>query len=189
MSVSDVSFIALDQGPGAFTSLRVLIATVNAFGFNNTIPLIGIDGLDALAEETVRSDQMVGKSNFSHIITLLNAYNNDVYVGMYQITKKNNDYSLESVTPNTYKKIDTLLEELKNDTFKQLIFTGNGAELHQELIKKELKEKAVLSKPLLQTCSALQIGEMAFKLWKKQKKISYKIQPLYLKSLLYSARK
>ena len=50
---SDLQFIAIDQGPGAFTSLRVTITFVNALAFAQKIPLIGIDGLDALAYETV----------------------------------------------------------------------------------------------------------------------------------------
>ena len=58
----DLQFIAVDQGPGAFTSLRVIISTINALAFKATpslergevsVPLlVGIDGLDALAYET-----------------------------------------------------------------------------------------------------------------------------------------
>ena len=52
LTLCDINFICADQGPGAFTSLRVTIATINGISFAQHIPLIGIDGLDALAQET-----------------------------------------------------------------------------------------------------------------------------------------
>ena len=43
IELSDISFIALDQGPGAFTSLRVTLTTANALSFAKKIPLIGYE--------------------------------------------------------------------------------------------------------------------------------------------------
>ena len=79
LKISDLDFICADQGPGAFTSLRVTIATINGISFASKIPLIGIDGLDALNQETL-SDVMLKKQGVPEIlIVLLNAYNNEVY--------------------------------------------------------------------------------------------------------------
>lgn len=51
ITINDLDFIALDQGPGAFTSLRATIASCNGLSFASNVPLIGIDGLDALSRE------------------------------------------------------------------------------------------------------------------------------------------
>src|SRR5471030_2525471 len=44
---SDLSFVAVNQGPGPFTTLRVVIASVNGLSYATKIPLVGIDALDA----------------------------------------------------------------------------------------------------------------------------------------------
>ena len=62
----DIKFICTDQGPGAFTSLRVTVSTINGLAFANQIPAVGIDGLDALSLETITLRQPVRRS-FSEI--------------------------------------------------------------------------------------------------------------------------
>src|SRR3989338_1529451 len=47
----DIQFLAVNQGPAPFTTLRALIATVNGISFATHKPLIGIDGLAAFAHE------------------------------------------------------------------------------------------------------------------------------------------
>jgi len=71
----DLNFIAVNQGPGPFTTLRVVIASVNGLAYGAKIPLVGIDGLDALLLE--HSDPA-----YPHTIALLNAFTNDVYFGI-----------------------------------------------------------------------------------------------------------
>src|SRR5579862_7433876 len=61
VTLDDLSFIAIDQGPGAFTSLRVSIATVNGIAYAHKIPLIGVHGLDALCHQTAKT--LVNKTN------------------------------------------------------------------------------------------------------------------------------
>src|SRR5437868_6376175 len=45
---AQVAFMAVNQGPGPFTTLRVIISSVNGLSFATQKPLIGVDGLDAL---------------------------------------------------------------------------------------------------------------------------------------------
>src|SRR5687767_3976293 len=51
LTLKDLSFIGASQGPGPFTTLRVVIATVNGISFSTGIPLIGVDGLDTFLDE------------------------------------------------------------------------------------------------------------------------------------------
>ncbi len=51
LQLSDLDFIAANAGPGPFTTLRTILATVNGLGYAVSIPLIGIDGLDAMLDE------------------------------------------------------------------------------------------------------------------------------------------
>ncbi|HET6584360.1 MAG TPA: tRNA (adenosine(37)-N6)-threonylcarbamoyltransferase complex dimerization subunit type 1 TsaB, partial [Nannocystaceae bacterium] len=48
-SIDDVSLLAVAAGPGAFTGLRIGIATMQGLAFARGLPLVGISALDALA--------------------------------------------------------------------------------------------------------------------------------------------
>ena len=111
--LDDLSFIAANQGPGPFTSLRVVISTVNGLSFATEKPLIGIDGLKAFAEE------------YPNTTILLNAYNKDVY------------YHLSGALG--YKKIHELLEE-KIETPH---FIGNATAIYKDLILEKIPNAVI----------------------------------------------
>src|SRR3990170_4281291 len=77
ITMKDLAFIAVNQGPGPFTTLRVVIATVNGLSFATNVPLVGIDSLDAFLEEYKNSEHPT--------IILLNAFNNDVYYAIKKV--------------------------------------------------------------------------------------------------------
>ena len=203
LNISDIQFIAIDQGPGAFTSLRVAIATVNGISFANKIPLIGIDGLDALAQETLKN--FLSNSNQTCpdiLITLLNAYNNDVYFSINKTINQNIEISdgvrlpaSHKATQDTvgsinkgYKKIDILLDEIKKAFSKKtILFSGNGAQLHRQKIEQIFKFNSNFY-VLQSVCSAKQIASMALEKWNNKEDISFKLYPLYLKSQNFAIR-
>ncbi|MFH1254446.1 MAG: tRNA (adenosine(37)-N6)-threonylcarbamoyltransferase complex dimerization subunit type 1 TsaB [bacterium] len=187
LSLTDLSFIAVDKGPGAFTSLRVTIATVNGIAFNNKIPLIGISGLYALTREVLTSTP--NSQSFQNIVTLLNAYNNDAY---FLVSKTDNKNILEST--QGCQNIDILLDDIKlkfKDHTRQaskILFCGQGSQLYKTNIKHIFSDQAVvLDKPLL--ASAKVIGQIAYECWLKKENIENQITPLYLKTQYFAIRK
>lgn len=176
----DIAFIAVDQGPGAFTSLRVIISTVNALAFDTPVKLIGVDGLDALASQTL--DAVDAQNIF--LVALLNAYNNEVYYGVHEVGEQK---KLKLHMPKGYKKIDELLaqlEKLAQEKNYNFLFTGNGSVLHKDLIFEKFKDRLVEPFGLLSVCSARKIGEMGFEQWGGEVNICSELQPLYLKATL-----
>ena len=171
--LSDLSFIAIDQGPGAFTSLRVTIATANALGFASKTPLIGIDSLDALALQIEQK---------TPIACLLNAYTNDVYAAAYELEKR--------IMEPQCKKIDVTLGELKDICGdKEIIFTGNGTELHKDSIQKVFGNKAIMGNPLELVPRVQTIALMALEQWNKQPSKATRLVPRYLKSQMFIIKK
>ncbi|MDR3550362.1 MAG: tRNA (adenosine(37)-N6)-threonylcarbamoyltransferase complex dimerization subunit type 1 TsaB [Candidatus Babeliales bacterium] len=164
---ADLSFIAVNQGPGPFTTLRTIIATANGLSFASGLPLIGIDGLDALMLE----HQDV---NYPNTVTLLNAYNKDVF---FSIGKPG---TIESI--KGYGPISIILEKIK-DIYgdQQVQFLGNGAELYTQEILAQFGDKAIIPHELPHTCSVQQIGLMGLDSWNKQEGLSHQLFPLYLK--------
>jgi tRNA threonylcarbamoyl adenosine modification protein YeaZ len=188
LSLTDLAFIAVDKGPGAFTSLRVTIATVNGIAFNNKIPLVGISGLDALTREATEGilDSIPDNqnSNIKNIVTLLNAYNNDAYFLASKIDNKN---ILESI--QGCQNIDILLDDIKLKFKDQkILFCGMGSQLYKTNIKHILADQAViLDAPLL--ASAKTIGHMGYECWLKKENIETQVTPLYIKTQYFAIRK
>ena len=185
LNFADIKFICTDQGPGAFTSLRVAIATINGLAFANQIPVIGIDGLDALAQETISK---YSQKSPEYLVCLLNAYNQDVYFSINKIGQNNKlEPANQFEQTKGYKKIDDLAAELKVKLEgSKILFTGNGTELHKELIQNHFADNAIIFEQ--ETCSANQIAKMALEKWNTQKDLSFKIYPLYLKSQTFSVQ-
>ncbi len=151
-TLADLSFIALDKGPGAFTTLRVTIATLNGVAFAHKIPLIGIDGLEALTHERLRTLAASQKDSPSIVVALLNAYSNDVYFMISEV----NDGATTTIDYGC-KNIDIVLEFLASRISDQkLFFMGNGALLHQERISK----KFTLENLSTSTASAKTIAQL-----------------------------
>jgi tRNA threonylcarbamoyladenosine biosynthesis protein TsaB len=164
---SDLSFLAVNQGPGPFTTLRVVIASVNGLSYATKIPLVGIDALDALLAE---HESVLYPST----IALLNAFNQDVYFGVSRTGQAD--------VPKGYKNITVFLQELQSSMPNQTVrFVGNGAELYHREITAAFGAHAYIPTPMPQTASVNQIGIMGLNQWEKQENVTNELYPLYLK--------
>lgn len=162
VSLSDLSFIAVNHGPGPFTTLRVVISTVNGLSFASKIPLIGINGMQALASEYSESQKVI----------LLNAFGNDVY---YLIETPG---SQTMGVANAASLIQQVSQKIPHNP---ILFLGNGTLLYQELIAATFGDRAQIPDPLPETTSLQTIVQLAAVQWKSQENISFELQPLYYK--------
>lgn len=184
----DLDFIAIDRGPGAFTSLRTAIATVNGISFTRKVPAIGIDGRQALvldAINTIKTQQAIAQP--VTIVTLLNAYNNDVYYSITEVgpaTEFKND-----LISSGYKKIEELLADLGTNWLSEgMIFVGNGAMLHQELIANTFSNRSI---QIIQqeTATADSIAHLALEHYQQDSTPCYRIEPNYVKSQYFAIQR
>jgi tRNA threonylcarbamoyladenosine biosynthesis protein TsaB len=176
LKLEDLDFIAVDKGPGAFTSLRVIIATVNGIAFDNKVPLIGINGLEALALQAEFAIKDFVKNKPNRVISLLNAYNNEVYF-------------LISKLAQGCQNIEMLLDTIKKDFEGHLmLFCGQGAELYKKIIQEKLGNQAVFLQQNQSFASSKIIGEMAYQDWQDKKTIVDRIEPLYLKTQYFAIK-
>lgn len=166
LSLDTLSFIAANQGPGPFTTLRTILTTVNGINFASKTPLIGIDTLKAFADEW-------HDDAFPNTVVLLDAFNNDVY---YHIQS-----SIIDTCHTGYEKIDSFLARLAQQNTQQTIrFIGNAVHLYQNKIEAALAEYAYVPTPIPSLCSLLFMGKESLKAWHRQK-VSIQLLPLYLK--------
>lgn len=174
VTFDEIDFIAIDAGPGAFTSLRVIIATVNALAFASSKPLIGIDGLFAVAYQSWET-RTSSAENIMYL-PLLNAFNNDVYYALY----KNTSSKIVQCLAPTYGKSDEVFAQCAADYASyHVVCSGNGASLYENTIKELFKNVTFELHSLV--ASAKTIGILALEKWKKNEGISHELSPLYLK--------
>lgn len=167
--ITDLSYIAVNQGPAPFTTLRTVITTANGLAFATNIPLVGVDGLAAFLQE---SQQTITNRDVAPVI-LLHAFSNDVY------------YAYENSGTPVYgcAPFATVLEQLKMLPAQHLHFFGNGTVLHAVALKEALGKKAIIQEPLALYGSLTHLGNCAWQSWQRGQTAT-QLQPLYLKKTL-----
>lgn len=113
LDLSKLEFIGANLGPAPFTTLRVMLTTINGISFAAEIPLVGVDGIKLFLKEM----------NNPNAVILLNAFAKDVYFAFWENGK----------IKSGYNNIDKFLEINK---FQNPMFVGNGATLFEEKIYK-----------------------------------------------------
>lgn len=146
LALKDLSFLAVNTGPGPFSTLSTLIASVNGIAFACGIPLINVDGLQTLALEHAQQTDTV-------YMALLNAFNDEVYFAYLE-----NNQMLDK----GYKKIDTILSLLSTIKDKQIVCFGNGSLLFKHLLE---GQKNIHVKPDITTCSSKAVALNALHQW------------------------
>lgn len=164
LALKDLAFIAVNQGPSPFTTLRTVISTANGLAWAAKIPLIGISGLHALADEY--------ETHSCLVVALLNAFCEDVYFGIAR------EHTFETgCMPHAL-----FIEKLQKEGSEQpILFVGNAAQHYEQKLKEVLGERAqfVAEKP--QTVSIAYIAHMGLHAWRAGERGCDQLLPLYLK--------
>lgn len=172
ITFKEIAAFGVNQGPGPFTSLRVIITTANGLAFATGIPLIGINSLEALLNENK-------DAQWPYTIALFNAFNNDLYFGIYSPS------GLEIGCENGH----VLIEIMKNRFADKMIrFLGNGALLLRNELIAAFGHKAYIQEPLSEACSLQQLGLMTAAAFAKKDSFHEQLIPIYLKNIRYSAQ-
>lgn len=162
---SEIPFIAVNHGPGPFTTLRTVIATANGISFASGTPLIGVDALQAAHKKW-------GSQSSSTTAILFNGFTHDVYFLI-----SDNGATLS----RGCKNIDLLLQELEQLN-TPITFIGNGTTLYHEKISAILGDHAIIPDNYPSYSSIKEIGTLGYASWLSNKKGTNQLMPLYLKN-------
>ncbi len=117
ISVENIDLIAIANGPGSFTGVRIGIATVKGIAFTNNIECVEVSTLESMAYNLPVFDGI--------ICSVMDARCNQVYTAMFENT---DGCKVNRLSDDTAISIDELCEQLKN-IGKSIIFIGDGAEI------------------------------------------------------------
>lgn len=121
---ADIHLLAVANGPGSFTGLRIGVVTMKAFAYALNIPLVEVPTLMALACTLGETDGLV--------CPMMDARNRQVFTGIYRI-----DGDTVSVHHQDCGiSIDELADIVKGlDT--PIRFVGDAVPLYQDFLRKQ----------------------------------------------------
>ncbi len=167
-NLKDLSAVAVSQGPGSYTGLRIGVSAAKGLCFALDIPLIAIDTLETLASQV--------KINEGLIIPMIDARRMEVYSAIFDSKlEKKREVQAQIIDENSFN-------ELQDD----LYFVGDCA----------VKCKNVLNKSnhfFLETLIFPSANEMSFLSFEKFKindivDVAY-FEPYYLKDFMVTTPK
>jgi tRNA threonylcarbamoyl adenosine modification protein YeaZ len=159
----DVACIVASQGPGPFTTLRTVIASVNGLSFAAGIPLIGINALEALIVE-------FDPDTTKNVLAILNAFAGNVYYGI--------QYAGIAEVVIGVGEIGEICATIHADTIHVI---GNAIALYGNIIEDTYGTLATIHADILHA-SLKTVAHMGIKQWRDNQKGEKHLSPLYLKS-------
>ena len=120
LAVNDIEFIACCVGPGSFTGIRIGVSSIKAIAEVLKFKLAQVTSLETLAANV---------ENEETIVSLIDARNNQVYCGIFD-----KEYNLKEEA--LADDINEAINHIKQ--YNGVVITGNGIEVHKELLEKEL---------------------------------------------------
>jgi tRNA threonylcarbamoyladenosine biosynthesis protein TsaB len=167
--LSDIDGIAIAEGPGSFTGLRIGSATAKGLALVLKKPIIGVPTVEGLAYNFFGSDRV--------ICPIMDARRNQVYTGLYTFEGE----KFQILSDQKAVSIEEILQEV-NDFNRPTVFLGDGVPVFQNKIK-ELAKGNVIFAPAhlcMQRAAAVAVrGEVLYKEGRWQKPEEH--HPVYLR--------
>ena len=168
ITMKDLAAIAVSQGPGSYTGLRIGVSAAKGLCFALDIPLIAVDTLQVLASQATVSSGL--------IVPMIDARRMEVYSAIF--------------TPNFENKRTVQAEIITEDSFSDiqeiLYFVGDCA----EKCKPVLTNKNFIFLEEIKYPSAKEISLLSYEKYKKNDTVDVAyFEPYYLKDFFITTSK
>ncbi len=136
ITLTDLDLLAVSNGPGSFTGIRIGVAAIKGLAFKDNIPCVGVSSLEAMAYNFLGLDGI--------ICPVINARRSQVYTALFRISNG-------CVTRLTDDEI-ALIPEM-NSMFDEfdcpVYFTGDAAKSVFDAVdcEKKILPPALLCRP------------------------------------------
>lgn len=167
--LEEIDVIAVAEGPGSFTGLRIGVATAKGLAHGLDRPVAGISTLDGLAFNMPYCEGL--------ICPILDARRSQVYTAVYQW----DDGVLNRVLEPMALSIEELTEQLKNRP-ERIVFLGDGVKANESFLKDQLGDRVLLAPQTVAMQRASSVAALALqKARAGQLDTFYGLTPAYLR--------
>ena len=171
LSIGDIDLIAVSNGPGSFTGIRIGVSTARALSQILDIPCVAVPSLDALAlrgAEYAKGDIL--------ICPMLDARRSQVYAGGYFIK---DGYPVEEIKAGPYM-LDEFLAKAAG--YDQILVLGDAMDKYADKMA-EIRPEGTLDTPEdIRYQDASCVAALGAKLYAKKGGLSYnEVQPEYMR--------
>ncbi|EUJ25191.1 hypothetical protein PCORN_18374 [Listeria cornellensis FSL F6-0969] len=139
--------IAVAEGPGSYTGLRIGVTVAKTMAWDLQIPLVGVSSLAVMAQN--------GRFFDGLIVPVMDARRGNVYAGIYKATEQ----GLTTIKPDQHLAFTDLLANLDNDC--NTLFIGDGLANFQEEITAQIGSRATIADAALCYPRPAFLGELA----------------------------
>ena len=139
ISFKDLSAIAVSQGPGSYTGLRIGVSAAKGLCFALDLPLIAVDTLQVLASKLSISDGV--------IIPMIDARRMEVYSAIFNSKlEKIREVQAEILTESSFEEISETIHFVGDCAEKaKTVLTKSNFIFHEEIIYPSANEMSELS--------------------------------------------
>ena len=159
MKLTDFDLFTCSVGPGSFTGVRIGVSTVKAFCDVTNVPVTSVSSLEGLAYNTLSSN--IG-NNINTVCSLIDAKNDNVYCGIF----KNENNCFIQLEDLCAKNINQVLDILEKYSSSSILFVGDGAVFHKDLILEKFSNSLFVEDKLNKQTS-VSIGVAGFNKYNK----------------------
>jgi tRNA threonylcarbamoyladenosine biosynthesis protein TsaB len=139
LALRDVDLFAVASGPGAFTGLRIGIATIQGLAFAHERQVVAVSALEALASAAMASS---AEEPDTLVAPWMDAARREVFAALYRVIAASHPgraASLESVDDPSVGAAAATLERWRGPLHgRDVLFTGEGARRYTAVIDERL---------------------------------------------------
>ncbi len=126
----DIGLIAVDQGPGSFTGLRIGISTAKGLAYAKGLSVAAVPSLDALADNCRFFSGLV--------LPVIDARRGEVYCALYQADGRGGIRRLSDYKALCPEDVHTLFKEQGHEERAPVMLLGDGLVPHGDRLRKAL---------------------------------------------------
>ena len=165
----ELDAVAVSEGPGSFTGLRIGASIAKGLAWTLKIPIIPVSSLMGLAANVETPGQIV--------CPIMDARRNQVYTAVYETTEA---LPMQLAEPDVIPIEDTLARA--EQAGEQIVFLGDGVPVFQTQILEKIGNKCRFVTPTRRYQSAASIALLGQYLYEKEAYVqAEQFAPVYLR--------
>ena len=176
LSIGDIDLIAVSNGPGSFTGIRIGVSTARALSQILDIPCVAVPSLEALAMRGAKAHAAGEQECPLLICPMIDARRSQVYAGGYFIK---DGYPVEKIKAGPYM-LDEFLAKAAG--YDQILVLGDAMDKYADKMA-EIRPEGTLDTPEdIRYQDASCVAALGAKLYAENGGLSYnEVQPEYMR--------